>query len=150
MTEMTTSIVLYGEMDKMDTNKWLKFYKYSKKLSSELSFEPNYIGLIGEDFKSGKVLTIKRTEKRLLKSLSNGSCLTSMELYSLPDDFKQAAFDYNFYLARIVNEINHKPSKIILTVPTEMYEIINTDSVISNLKEFIQFKEGEIFELSTF
>lgn len=147
---MTTSIVLYGEIDKLDTNKWLKFYNYSKKLCTEMSFEPNYIGLIGEEFKTGKVLTIRRTEKRLLKSITNGNSLTSMSLYSLPDEFTQAAFDYNFYISRNLNEHNQKPSKIILTLPTEIYEKINTDCVISNLKDFIQFKEGEIFDLSRF
>lgn len=111
MSEMTTSIVLYGEIDKCDTNRWIDFYNYSKKIAYELSFEPNYIGLIGEGFKSGKLLTTKRTEKRLLKSLANGSSLSSMALYSLPDEYKQAAFDYNFYLGRDVNEYNKRHLK---------------------------------------
>jgi hypothetical protein len=150
MSEMTTSIVLYGEIDKYDTKRWIDFYNYSKEIANELSPGLNYIGLIGEEFKSGKVLTTKRIEKRLLKSLSNGNSLSSMALYSLPNDFKQAAFDYNFYLGRDVNEYNTNTSKIVLTLPTDTYMNINNQAIISSLKEFIQFKEGEVFELSRF
>ncbi|MFC4323230.1 hypothetical protein [Litchfieldia salsa] len=150
MSEMTTSIVLYGEIDEFDTDKWIDFYNISKDLSKKLSFEPNYIGLDGEEFKSGKVLTVKRTEKRLLKSLANRKSLLSMSLYSLPEDFTQAAFDYNLYLGRDKNEDSHNQSKIILTIPTEVYRELNTPNIIATLKEFIQFKEGEIFELSRY
>lgn len=69
MSEMTTSIILYGEFDKYDTNSWLTFYDYTKRLTKSLSFEPNYVGIIGEEFKSCNVLTVKRIEKRLMNSL---------------------------------------------------------------------------------
>ena len=150
MSEMTTSIVLYGNIDEFDTDKWSDFYNIAKYLSKTLSVQANYIGIEGEEFKSSKLLTIKRTEKRLLKSLTNGNSLLSMALYSLPDGFTQAAFDYNFYLGRDKNEDSHNQSKILLTIPTEVYSEINTPSIICTLKEFIQFKEGEIFELSRY
>lgn len=150
MSEMTTSIVLYGEIDELDTDKWIDFYKLSKNLSKNLSLESNYIGLDGTEFKSGKVLTIKRTEKRLLKSLIEGKGLISMALYSLPEGFTQAAFDYNFYLGRDKNEEKHNQSKIILTIPTEEYRKLNTDKIITTFRELIHFKEGEIFELSRY
>ncbi|WP_139015498.1 hypothetical protein [Metabacillus indicus] len=150
MSEMTTSIALYGEIDEFDTNKWIEFYRISKELSRNFSFESNYIGLNGEEFKSGKVLTIKRTEKRLLKSLTEGHDLFSMALISLPENFTQAAFDYNFYLGREKNEENDKQSKIILTISSQEFKRINIASIIPALKEFIEFKEGEIFELSRY
>lgn len=150
MSEMTTSIVLYGEIDEFDTDTWIDFYNISKELSRNLSFESNYIGLDGTEFKSGKVLTIKRTEKRLLKSLIEGNGLLSMALFSLPEGFTQAAFDYNFYLGRDKNEENRNQSKILLTIPTEEYRRINNASIIATLKGFIQLKEGEIFELSRY
>lgn len=49
-----------------------------------LTFVENCLLSLTEDFKSGKVLTTKRTEERLLNSLANGNALSSMAIYPKP------------------------------------------------------------------
>jgi hypothetical protein len=73
--------------------------------------------------------------------------LSSLAVYSLPNDFTQAAFDYNFYLGRNGNGGNQY---IILTFPRELYGTIETASIISELKGFIQFENGQVFEMSRY
>lgn len=150
MSEMTISIVLYGNFNIHDTKSWLNFYDYGLDLFEQYSFNPNYIGIIGNDFTSGKVLSLKRTEKRLMKSLGDSSCISSMAFYSLPKGFTQAAFDYLFYLGRTWEEENPSTSHIILTFPENLYNSLNISNLCLSLKEYIDFKEGQIFKMSRY
>jgi hypothetical protein len=149
MTELTRSIILYGDLSEKEYKTWLDFYCYAKKFSKETPFEFNYLGVVGEDFQSGKVTTVKRTEKRLLNSIEKRNTIESISLYSLPLDFTVAAFDYNVNLSREKICLEDKEMVcIILTLPISVFEKLDTGDTIEQLKEFLLFNRGEIVELS--
>lgn len=76
----------------------------------------------------------------------NGEKINSLAIYSLPDNFEIAAFDYDIYINR-QNRVD--PSHILLTFSEEIFKGINIDEVLNQLKNYINFKYGEIFNLSS-
>ncbi|WP_054950182.1 hypothetical protein [Numidum massiliense] len=143
--KLTTSIVLYGEIEPSDTQSWLNFYNYCIDLAASINFPPNYLGISGESFRSGKILTINRAEKRLLKSLERKEEINSLEIYSLPEDFTTAAFDYNVYICR---ESDDDPTYLMLTFPSESFDKVYTPELLSQLKNFVDFQGGQVFKMS--
>jgi hypothetical protein len=149
MSDLTISILLYGELCESEYKTWYDFYRYAKKFSKETPCEFNYLGIMGEDFQSGKVTTVKRTEKRLLNSIEKRNTIESISLYSLPLDFTVAAFDYDVYLGREEISIGDKELIcIILSLSKGLFEKLETSKTIEQLKEFLLFNTGEVIELS--
>ena len=138
-----TSITLYGLIEENDTL-WLEWYNYSKLLTSKLGYNPNYIGVRSESFKSGKVITVKRSESKLIKVLESGERPQSLDVYCLHDNFVQAVFDYYTSFSRIRDFGKHN---VTITMPQEKFYEINTDEIINELKKYIKFSHGEIYEL---
>lgn len=142
---LTTSIVLYGKINSLDSNKWLEFYNYVSHFIKSINLAANYMAVSSESVKSSKISSIKRVEKNLFKAIDNKEEISSLSLYSLPDDFQTAAFDYNAYISR-TNRLKY--SHIIVTFPIKIYEKIDYKELIIGLKKFIDFRDGEIFNLS--
>jgi len=140
------SIVLYGNIDS-NTVKWLKWYEYSISEISELGFSPNFIGVEGQSFNSEKITLLKKNDKKLRASFDKDEDFTSIALYSLPENFKQAAFDYDIYMSRTTQE---RYPHIILTISYDNFKKINVNNTIEKLKEHIQFSYGQIFEMSSY
>jgi hypothetical protein len=143
---LTTSIVLYGGIDTVDSSVWLGFYHYAVGLIEGLNLNPNYLGITGKSFKSGKITTLNRTQKKLIKSLDEGEGIESLEIYSLPDDFTTAAFDYEVYICR-TSQLD--PPHLITTFSNHLFDLLDHGAVISKLKEFINFESGQVFELKS-
>lgn len=139
-----TSIVLYGEIE-LDPIKWMEWYEYAKNLTVKVGYCPNYVGISGQSFKSDSILTISKTEKKFKKTVEAGGKFDSLDVYSLPPDFKQAAFDYETYMARYCS---YEPHFALVTLLQGDFLKIDVDSVIEELKEFIKFREGQIFEMT--
>jgi hypothetical protein len=89
---------------------------------------------------SGKTMTLKRSEKKLLKSIDEGDDIKWIEVYSLPDDFRQASFDYDVFLIKDFEQV---------TLVTNKTDFTNADEevLINLLKQHIAFKNGEIYEM---
>ncbi|ARU60934.1 hypothetical protein CBW65_07440 [Tumebacillus avium] len=141
--EHTTTIVLYGELDEKDGQGWLNWLEYAQNLSGRLGFPANYVGVRGETFKSGKVLTLKRTVKRIQKAVENNEQIQNISFYSLPDDFGTAIFDYDVYLSRCSDY-----AQVLVTMSSERYARIDSQEVIDELKQHIRFSSGEVFTMS--
>ncbi|NLP45410.1 hypothetical protein [Acetivibrio saccincola] len=139
-----TSIVLYGEI-KNDSVIWKKWYEYAKSFIEKVGYCPNYVGISGQSFKSKHILSISRIEKKFIKTVENGETFDSLEVYSLPPNFNQAAFDYEIHMARICS---YEPHFILATLLQKDFLKIDVDNVINELKEFINFKNGQIFEMT--
>ena len=139
-----TSITLYGEIESNPV-KWLEWFTYAKTLTEEIGYNPNYVGISGTSFKSGNILTLAKTEKRFKKAVEAGEAFDSLDVYSLPDEFKQAVFDYKTYMVRYCS---YEPHHITIILLQEDFSKINTEKVIENLKTFIKFSMGQIFEMS--
>lgn len=143
MNKKNISITLYGSIEEAD-GAWLEWYSYCKLLTTQLGYEPNYIGVISKSFNSGKVVTISRMEKKLMKIIKDNEFIRSLSVYSLPKEFVQAAFDYHTLITRgCVNELHH----ITLTFPSERYNNLKIEPILNGLKNFINFSNGEIYEL---
>ncbi|SEL29471.1 hypothetical protein [Paenibacillus sp. OK003] len=142
---LTTSIVLYGQIEPNNINQWNDFYHISKEIITSLNFKPNYIGISGDSFQGGKLRTLVRTEKKLLKSFEKAEYLESLEIYALPENFTIAAFDYNAYIARSKQvDFDH----ILATFTSEAYKDLDQERLVDLLRRFIVFESGEIFQLS--
>ena len=83
----------------------------------------------------------------LFRSLTKERLTTSvvLEIYALPTDFTIAGFDYNVYICR---NTQLEPSYLILTLPSEIFDNIDYEVLIEELKGFINFEAGQIFKLS--
>ncbi|MCG3089821.1 hypothetical protein [Sporosarcina cyprini] len=142
---LTTSIVLYGEIDSSNSDKWLYFYNYVLNFIKSINLSPNYMAVSNESIKSSKISPIKRVEKNLLSAIENKEEISSLSIYSLPDKFETAAFDYNAYICR-TNRLKY--SHIIITLPIEIYKKIDYKQLIAGLENFIELQSGEIFNMS--
>lgn len=143
--KLTTSIVLYGKVDSLDSNKWGDFYNYISNFIKSIDLVPNYMAVSRGSVKSSKISSRIRVEKNLYKAIENKEEILSLSLYSLPEDFETAAFDYNAYICR-TSRLSYP--HIIVTLPIEIYERINHKELIAELKIFLEFKDGEIFNMS--
>lgn len=143
MKETNTSITIYGKVED-NPQIWKDWYKYCKFLTERLGYTSNYIEISSETFKPRKVLTIKRVERRLMKAIDDEESLKHLCVYSLKEGFKQAVFDYNTYVVRYCGGT---PNHITLSFPTKIYETIDIKSIIEELKNYIEFSHGEIYEL---
>ncbi|MEN2773474.1 hypothetical protein ABCY62_00170 [Acetivibrio clariflavus] len=143
--ELKRCLTMYGEI-KLTQDKWWELYEYVKNLIQELGLIPNYIGVQSKTFKSGKILTIYRNENKLKKALDSGDDLNSLEVMSLPQNFKQAAFDYD---ASILIYKDFEPHHITIAVrDKDRFNKLNIDKVVDKLKSYLKFTSGQIYELS--
>jgi hypothetical protein len=134
-----TSITLYGEVQ-VDKASWAFWYESAKNIVRSLGYEPNYFAVKSNTMNSGKIMTLKRSEKKLLKNIEVGDDIKWIELYSLPDDYRQASFDYNVFLIKDIAQV---------TLVTNKTDFINADEemLLSSLKQHIAFETGEIYEM---
>ncbi|HML35657.1 hypothetical protein [Sporomusa sphaeroides] len=139
----TTTILLQGEIY-TGVDEWLKWYEFTLDEAVKLGFTPNYLGVTGEQFKSSKLTTVKRKDAVLREAIKRGDKITSISIYSLPSNFKTAAFDYELYLSRATNL---GCPRIMLTISTEAFSKIDYANMIEKLKKHICFVSGQVFEI---
>lgn len=139
----TVSVALYGDIE-TNSNSWSEWYTYSIQMINSLGVIPNYIGISGESFNSGKVLQLKRAETRIKKAIIDGETISAMSIYSLPEDFVQAAFDYDICFGRKTIGVK---SHILVTLRQDLFSQLDVDKTINELKQHINFESGEVFEM---
>jgi hypothetical protein len=139
----TTTILLHGEVC-TGVDEWLKWYEFTLHEAVNIGFAPNYLGVTGEGVKSSKLSPVKRKDVVLRESIRRGDKITSISIYSLPPNFKTAAFDYELYLSRATNL---GCQRIMLTLSTEAFSRIDYEDMIEKLKKHICFVGGQIFEM---
>jgi hypothetical protein len=138
-------LTLYGEIN-LSSTEWWECYNLIKKIILSMNYKPNYIGIQSKSFKSGKILILDRSEDRLKKALDNGETLDSLDVLSLEPGFKQAAFDYN---VSVLVYKDFKPHHITVTVKDgNKFENLCHDVIVEDLKEYIRFESGKIYQLS--
>jgi len=145
-TDLRTSIALYGKIEN-EAIQWWEWFLFSKELTNKLGYTPNYVGITSKSsFKSGKILELNRATKRLDKSVKENEEICSIDLISLPEMFKQAAFDYFTSMVRYAGP--HDPQQITITMPSKDFCHLEDDKIIEKLKQFIIFSTGQIYEMS--
>lgn len=133
------SISLYGNIvdDKIE---WMSWYKKTKSIISMLGYEANYFSVEGGNMTSGKVMKIKRSEKKLLNNIENDESIKWISVYSLPASYKSASFDYDVFLTRNTGYVS------LMTNQSDLNKF-DEDKLIELLKDHINFRNGEIYEM---
>lgn len=139
MENTTISITFNGEIDN-DNVRWIQWYNDAKKIVKLLGYEPTHVGISGTAFKSGKVLSVSKSEKKILKSLENGDSVYYISLFALPKDYKSASFDYDVLAVR-------DDGYITLVMNKNTFNSEREDEIISILKKYISAYSGEIYEM---
>ncbi|CAN7493159.1 hypothetical protein LJR153_003424 [Paenibacillus sp. LjRoot153] len=140
---MSESIVLYGKIDTSPSS-LIRLYSFGKDIFHASGLELTHLGIVGGSFNGGKITTYKRTEKRLVESIKNQEIISAIMLYSLPDNFNQAAFDYEMTFSINTRKDEHF---IHLCFLSRVSEKVNRSEVISKLKEFIEITSGVVFQM---
>ena len=99
MNERKISITIWGA----EKGDWIDWYNDIKELMSYLGYEETHIGILSENYTSGKIMTVKRKEKEVLAKLIEGEVPKSFSCYSLPKGYKWLRLIMIFY----VNEMHH-------------------------------------------
>ncbi|MCM3359757.1 hypothetical protein [Psychrobacillus sp. MER TA 171] len=143
---ITTSIVLYGKIDQTYSNNWSKFYNNAKEFTTKLGFSPTHIGIYGQSFKTGEIKDINKIENKLVKSLEKNEETLAISIYSLPENFSSAAFDYEVYIS--LENLDDKLYMLIATFKDEIYNFVDERDFIEEFSNYIKFEAGQIFKLS--
>ena len=93
MEEQTVSFLLYTDLIN-DFFDWRGWYFSSKEIIQNVGYSCNYIAVESQHFHSGKVLLLRRTEKRLLNEINSGSRIDNIQIMFLPPNYTTAVFDY--------------------------------------------------------
>ena len=139
MEEKVISITLWG--NGIQKEKWLNWYQDVENIMKILGYKPTHIGIQSKTFCSEKILTVARKKKDILATIAAGENPSSFSFYSLPKDYRTASFDYDFLCVR-------KEEYISVIVKDVDYGKLNIESVISQLKDYINYEYGEIYIMS--
>ena len=138
MEELTVSLTLWGKL--LNEHSWNEWYIDVKKIFEMLELNITHLGIDSPRYHSGKVLTVSRKEKEILQSFEEGEFPTSFSCYSLPKDYRTAAFDYNLFILR-------REDLITIIMKEEYYDVDKADSFITVLNKYIDMERGQIYEM---
>ena len=119
-------------------DKWNEWYDDSKTVIRLLGYEPTHIE--SSYSKSGKILTVKRSEKKIINYLQSAERVEYLSMTSLPDDYSIAAFDYNVWVGRAVDVL-------CVVMNKSDYNAGNKDQILKILSKYTASKSYEIFEM---
>lgn len=119
MNRLMKCIVLYGDVDN-DADLWIKWLRYASSTISVYSNNNIFISVQGDGFKDSKIHEYNdRYDSKIKSKLSNDKNIKTIEFYSLPKNYKQAAFDYDVYLSRVSGR---RASFVQMTILDEIFK----------------------------
>lgn len=136
--QLTTSLVLWGCVKE---NSWMDWYMCINKFAGDNGFDNIHFGIKGDSFKSGKIMSKRGVEKKIYNSINNRENIVSMALYSLPEEYKQASFDYDLYMGLSTLEKAH----VILSTTRTNFDFAE---IGNELRRFVYFEKGQVFQMS--
>ena len=139
MENETISITFNGEIS-LDNDVWMEWYNDSKNLIRLLGYEPSHVGILSSSLKSGKVLTLKRSERKVIDSIKKNDVVECVALYSLPDPYNNATFDYNVFVGR-------DNGFLTIIMNKRDYNDKIKECIINTLSKYISSKLYEIYEM---
>jgi hypothetical protein len=142
--DLRISIVLYGEIES-NPLEWWEWYLSAKGLNEQLGRNLHYLGITGESFPPGCMLTFAGAEKRIKKAVDLGERLKYLSLYSMQNQSMQPGFDHITYMLRTCFS---EPHRIFITLLPQDYLKLNSGEIVNKMKKFIRFSSGQIFEMS--
>lgn len=146
MDRKMKSVAVYGSF--RESNKdMLDWFSYAYELMKRLSNNPIYVGIKAKDY-GNKIQHLNRMMlDKIKKNLDEGLNFESIGLYSLPDTYKQAAFDYDIYFSRTANE---RIKFVQATVRKDLFdENLSVENEIDHLSKYIIKEDYLAFEMNS-
>ena len=119
-------------------NKEMKeVYLYAKEMMRKYDLEPQYIGVIGEEWNGKKLLTIKKKEKKLIEDLEKNKKIEDIELQTKEMEGKETLYNKSYFL------ISQKDGIITFWSNTNI-EKINFEEILEEMKKYVESGIEEI------
>ncbi|SHJ43504.1 hypothetical protein SAMN02745163_01961 [Clostridium cavendishii DSM 21758] len=142
MEKETISITIYGENIDNDF-KWEDWYEDAKKIIESLGYDYNYVGIRTQKLNSGKVMKLSRNEKKVLNEIQSGQEIKYISMFSLPEDFQSASFDYDVMIVK-------NSQFTTLTVNKGDFNKIDEQKLLQLLSKYVDNGHGEIYEMDRY
>ena len=114
------------------TNKEMKeAYLYAKEMMIKYDLEPQYIGVIGEEWNGKKLLTIKKKEKKLIEDLEKNKKIEDIELQAKEMEGKEILYNKSYFL------ISQKDGIIVFWTNTNI-EKVNFEEILEEMKKYVE------------
>lgn len=145
MGKIMTSIVIYGEIDDK-TESWKRWVDFSKDIVSRYSSNTAYISIKADGFNNNNVVKYDIIMQKISQAIIDEKSFEYISMYSLPDNFEQAAFDYDIYISRVKSK---RASYAFVTISKDivMSEKVNINELKESLLEFVHKENGIAFEM---
>ena len=122
------------------SNKEMKeAYLYAKEMMKKYDLEPQYIGVIGEEWNGEKLLTIKKKGRKLIEDLEKNKKIEDIELQTKEMEGKEILYNKSYFL------ISQKDGIIAFWTNTNI-EKINFEEILGEMKKYVEPGIEEIFD----
>ena len=106
-------------------------YFYAKEMMRKYDLEPQYIGVIGEEWNGKKLLTSKKKEKKLIEDLEKNKKIEDIELQAKEMEGKEILYNKSYFL------ISQKDGIIAFWTNTNI-EKINFEEILEEMKKYVE------------
>ena len=106
-------------------------YLYAKEMMRKYNLEPQYIGVIGEEWNGKKLLTIKKKEKKLIEDLEKNKKIEDIELQAKEMEGKEILYNKSYFL------ISQKDGIIAFWTNTNIEEV-NFEEILEEMKKYVE------------
>ena len=132
--------IVYIRGKSKGNNKEMKeVYLYAKEMMRKYDLEPQYIGVIGEEWNGKKLLTIKKKEKKLIEDLEKNKKIEDIELQTKEMEGKEILYNKSYFL------ISQKDGIIAFWTNTNI-EKVNFEEILEEMKKYVEPGIEEIFD----
>ena len=124
--------IVYIRGEFKGSNKEMKeAYLYAKEMMKKYDLEPQYIGVIGEEWNGKKLLTIKKKEKKLIEDLEKNKKIEDIELQAKEMEGKEILYNKSYFL------ISQKDGIIAFWTNTNI-EKVNFEEILEEMKKYVE------------
>ena len=114
------------------SNKEMKeAYLYAKEMMKKYDLEPQYIGVIGEEWNGEKLLTIKKKGRKLIEDLEKNKKIEDIELQTKEMEGQEILYNKSYFL------ISQKDGIIAFWTNTNI-EKINFEEILEEMKKYVE------------
>ena len=106
-------------------------YLYAKEMMRKYNLEPQYIGVVGEEWNGKKLLTIKKKEKKLIEDLEKNKKIEDIELQAKEMEGKEILYNKSYFL------ISQKDGIIAFWTNTNI-EKVNFEEILEEMKKYVE------------
>ena len=120
------------------SNKEMKeAYLYAKEMMKKNDLEPQYIGVIGEEWNGEKLLTIKKKGRKLIEDLEKNKKIEDIELQTKEMEGKEIIDNKSYFL------IDKEDGVIVFWTNTNI-EKVNFEEILEKMKKYVESGIEEI------